>query len=145
MRCMLRLRDEQWGRILGHFPAEHIPESRPGHKPVPARDVLDTVLWILNTGAPWHMLPQCYPNYKTVHRRFQQWCVRAVLTSCALSNSHPSRCCSNDVAIGSTLLNPLRRLTGRSLTQPPGQRLSNCSTHPIDLSNLQYGNNPGIC
>ena len=20
------------------------------------------------------MLPQCYPNYKTVHRRFQQWC-----------------------------------------------------------------------
>lgn len=31
------------------------------------------VLWILNTGAQWHMLPQCYPNYKTIHRRFQQW------------------------------------------------------------------------
>jgi hypothetical protein len=25
----------------------------------------------LNTGAQWHMLPQSYPNYKTVHRRFQ--------------------------------------------------------------------------
>ncbi len=25
------------------------------------------------------MLPQCYPNYKTVHRRFQQWCEREVL------------------------------------------------------------------
>jgi transposase len=37
------------------------------------------VLWILNTGAQWHMLPQCYPNYKTVHRRFQQWCERKVL------------------------------------------------------------------
>lgn len=24
------------------------------------------------------MLPQCYPNYKTVHRRFQQWCEREV-------------------------------------------------------------------
>src|SRR5262245_66089915 len=22
-------------------------------------------------GAQWHMLPQSYPNYKTVHRRFQ--------------------------------------------------------------------------
>src|SRR5512141_1810133 len=22
------------------------------------------------------MLPQCYPNYKAVHRRFQQWCAR---------------------------------------------------------------------
>jgi transposase len=33
--------------------------------------VLEAVLWILNTGAQWHMLPQSYPNYKTVHRRFQ--------------------------------------------------------------------------
>ena len=31
----------------------------------------EAVLWILNTGAQWHMLPQTYPNYKTVHRRFQ--------------------------------------------------------------------------
>jgi len=23
--------------------------------------------------------PQCYPNYKTVHRRFQQWCEREIL------------------------------------------------------------------
>src|SRR5208282_5495805 len=46
-------------------------DGRPGRKPVPARRVLDAVLWILNTGAQWHMLPQCYPNHKTVHRRFQ--------------------------------------------------------------------------
>ena len=25
------------------------------------------------------MLPQCYPNYKTVHRRFQYWCRNEVL------------------------------------------------------------------
>ena len=25
------------------------------------------------------MLPQCYPNYKTVHRRFQHWCRNEVL------------------------------------------------------------------
>jgi hypothetical protein len=41
--------------------------------------VLEAVLWILNTGAQWHMLPQCYPNYKTVHRHFQQWCQDEVL------------------------------------------------------------------
>ena len=33
------------------------------------------------------MLPQCYPNYKTVHRRFQAWCrsevLRQVLTDIA--------------------------------------------------------------
>src|SRR5262245_41487105 len=42
---------------------------------------------ILNTGAQWHMLPQSYPNYKTVHRRFQTWCrdevLRRVLTDVA--------------------------------------------------------------
>ncbi len=46
---------------------------------LPPRAVLEAVLWILNTGAQWHLLPQCYPNYKTVHRRFQQWCQREVL------------------------------------------------------------------
>jgi transposase len=76
---MLRLSDEHWDRIREYFPEENIPEGRPGRKPVPAREVLDAVLWILNTGAQWHMLPQCYPNYKTVHRRFQQWCEREVL------------------------------------------------------------------
>jgi hypothetical protein len=45
---------------------------------LPARAVLEVVLWILNTGAQWHMLPQYYPNYTTVHRRFQQWCEREV-------------------------------------------------------------------
>ena len=76
---MQRLSDEQWGRIREYFPEENIPEGRPGRKPVPARQVLEAVLWILNTGAQWHMLPQCYPNYKTVHRRFQQWCEQQVL------------------------------------------------------------------
>lgn len=64
-----------------------MPDSRPGRKPIPTRQVLEAVLWILNTGAQWHMLPQGYPNYKTVHRRFQQWCreetLRKVLTDLA--------------------------------------------------------------
>jgi transposase len=76
---VLRLSDDQWGRIREHFPEENVPESRPGRKPVPTREVLEAVLWILDTGAQWHMLPQCYPSYKTVHRRFQQWREREVL------------------------------------------------------------------
>jgi hypothetical protein len=35
-------------------------------------------LWILNTGAQWHLLTKCYSHDKTVHRRFQQWCEREV-------------------------------------------------------------------
>src|SRR5207342_2739657 len=76
---MIRLSDLQWERIRHHFPEENIAEGRPGRKPVSTRYVLEAVLWILNTGAQWHMLPQCYPNYKTVHRRFQAWCQNEVL------------------------------------------------------------------
>ena len=84
---MIRLTDEQWERIRDHFPEENIADGRPGRKPTPTRCVLEAVLWILNTGAQWHMLPQSYPNYKTVHRRFQTWCrdevLRRVLTDVA--------------------------------------------------------------
>lgn len=71
---MKGISDTHWERIRHHFPEENIPSGRKGRKPIPTRSVLDAVFWILNTGAQWHMLPQCYPNYKTVHRRFQKWC-----------------------------------------------------------------------
>src|ERR1700729_3821369 len=77
---MIRLTDEQWERIRKHFPEEHIPDGRAGRKPIPTRHVLEAVLWILNTGAQWHMLPQSYPNYETVHRRFQTWCCHEILS-----------------------------------------------------------------
>jgi hypothetical protein len=67
--------DSTHGRAVGthpdHFPEEIIADGRPGRRPIPTRYVLEAVLGILNTGAQWHMLPQSYPNYKTVHRRFQ--------------------------------------------------------------------------
>ena len=76
---MIWLTDERWERIRKNFPEEHIPDGRPGRKPIATRHVLEAVLWILNTGAEWHMLPQSYPNYKTVHRRFQTWCCNEIL------------------------------------------------------------------
>jgi transposase len=37
------------------------------------RAVLNGILWVLRTGAPWGYLPERYPSYQTCHRRFQQW------------------------------------------------------------------------
>ena len=50
------MNDLDWERIRHHFPEENISEGRPGRKPVPSRKILEATLWILNTGAQWHML-----------------------------------------------------------------------------------------
>jgi transposase len=126
---MIRLTDEQWERIRNHFPEEHIPDGRPGRKPIATRHVLEAVLWILNTGAQWHMLPQSYPNYKTVHRRFQTWCrgevLRRVLTD--ITNELRDRGALNEQecfidAIGETIIVLLtieRRQVHQRVLNPP--------------------------
>ena len=41
---MIRLSDEQWERIRNYFPEEHIPDGRPGRKPISTRRVLGSLV-----------------------------------------------------------------------------------------------------
>src|SRR5579864_133791 len=75
------LTDEQWGAIEPHLPEEErAPVGPRGGRPYrPARDVMNGVLWVLRTGAPWCDLPSRYGAYQTCHRRFQKWVRDGVL------------------------------------------------------------------
>lgn len=67
------LTDAQWGILDGLIPE---PLRRPDGRGRPWKDrrpVLNGILWVLRTGAPWSDLPERYPSYQTCHRRFQQW------------------------------------------------------------------------
>src|SRR6476646_4702040 len=66
------LRDAQWSILEPFFTPKPKLEKR-GRPPQEARAVLNGVLWILRTGAPWQDLPKRYPPYQTCHRRFQSW------------------------------------------------------------------------
>ena len=69
----MELTDDQWARLNPLIPEPpHRADGR-GRPWTPRRPVLDAVLWILRTGAPWKDLPDRYPPHTTVHRRFQQW------------------------------------------------------------------------
>jgi transposase len=69
--------DEQWALLQPLIPEqERRASGRRGRPWRDSRDVLNGVLWILRTGAPWLDLPERYPPYQTCHRRFQRW-VRA--------------------------------------------------------------------
>src|ERR1700677_1386585 len=63
------LTDEQWNRIADFFPAN----GRRGGQWKGHRAVVNGVLWILSSGAPWRDLPLRYGPFQTVHRRFLHW------------------------------------------------------------------------
>ena len=73
--------DKQWDAIKDLFPVEEFddPEPKGGRPYRKARHVLDGVLWVLRTGAPWKELPRQYPPYQTCHRRFMNWNKEGVL------------------------------------------------------------------
>ena len=66
------LKDAQWAVVEACFKPKPRLEKR-GRPPREARAVLNGVLWILRTGAPWKDLPERYPPYQTCHRWFQRW------------------------------------------------------------------------
>lgn len=66
------LTDKQWDVLKPLFEPKRRSDGR-GRPWRDARDVLNGVLWVLRTGAPWKDLPDRYPPYQTCHRRFQQW------------------------------------------------------------------------
>lgn len=65
-----QLTDEQWA-ILNPLIAEPIRRDDGRGRPWREnREVLDSILWILRTGARWQDLPTRFPPYQTCHRRF---------------------------------------------------------------------------
>src|SRR5436190_12929943 len=49
------------------------PDEPTGRPPKDHRLILDGILWILHTGAPWRDLPERFGPWKTVHGRFNRW------------------------------------------------------------------------
>src|ERR1700720_1241422 len=73
------LTDAQWAFLEPLFRPKRRKDGR-GRPWKDPRAVMNGVLWVLRTGAPWHDLPGRYPPYTTCHRRFQQWQRSGLLT-----------------------------------------------------------------
>ena len=64
------LTDDEWARIRGYFP-EKEPGTR-GRPPKSSREILNAILWIARSGAPWRDLPERYGPWETVYTRFRE-------------------------------------------------------------------------
>ena len=64
------LTDKQWERLQGLLPPQKPPTGRPN---LDHRIVINGILWIARTGAPWRDLPESYGIWSTVASRFYRW------------------------------------------------------------------------
>jgi transposase len=64
-----RLTDDQWECIADLFPAP----AKTGRPQRNRRDIVDGILWILRTGAPWRDLPEEFGPWATVWDLFDTW------------------------------------------------------------------------
>jgi transposase len=64
------LTNTQWKRLQPLLPPQKPKTGRPA---LDHRRLLNGILWILRTGAPWRDLPACYGSWSTVASRFYRW------------------------------------------------------------------------
>lgn len=64
------LTNAQWQRLRPLLPAQKPPVGRPS---IDHRSVVNGILWILRTGAPWRDLPERYGKWETISGRFYRW------------------------------------------------------------------------
>jgi transposase len=62
--------DAQWELLKPLLPQR---TAKTGRKPVDPRTMLDGMLWILRTGAPWRDLPERFGPWQTVYDYFFHW------------------------------------------------------------------------
>lgn len=70
------LTDKEWSRLERLLPPQR-PTSAGGvyreH-----RQVVNGILWILRTGAPWRDLPERYGPWQTCYSRFHRWTAQGI-------------------------------------------------------------------
>src|SRR5215475_7738929 len=64
------LTDEQWNLVKRHIPCRTARTGRPARDP---RVMLNGIMWILCTGAPWRDLPERFGPWQTVYDHFRNW------------------------------------------------------------------------
>ena len=64
------LTNEQWEKLQPLLPAQKPKTGRPAQD---HRRILNGILWVLRTGAPWRDLPEELGNWNSVHRQYRRW------------------------------------------------------------------------
>ena len=64
------LTDQQWQQLRPLLPPQKPTTGRPGKD---HHTIINGILWVLRTGAPWRDLPERYGPWRTVASRCYRW------------------------------------------------------------------------
>lgn len=67
--------EEMWEKIKPLLPLESGYWGRPSR---PHRTIIEGILWIFRTGAPWRDLPPEYGPWNSCYNRFSRWTAQGV-------------------------------------------------------------------
>lgn len=71
------LTDDEWNRIADLVPPENT--GKQGHPRKSNRVILNGIIWIARSGAPWCDLPERYGPWETVYSHFRKWTEDGIL------------------------------------------------------------------
>ena len=72
------LTDRDWDKITPLLPRKRTKRGRP---PKDDRMIVEGILWVLRTGAPWRDMPEDFGKWKTIYTRFRRWTISGVWES----------------------------------------------------------------
>jgi transposase len=64
------LRDEDWKRLEQLLPSQIGKQGRPRKND---RLIVEGILWVLRTGAPWRDIPKEFGPWSTISNRYRRW------------------------------------------------------------------------
>lgn len=71
------LTDDEWNRVAPLLPPEN--SGKHGRPSKCNRTILNGIVWIARSGAPWRDLPERYGAWQTVYSRFRKWIEDGIL------------------------------------------------------------------
>ena len=71
------LTDQEWKKIAPLLPPEK--SGKPGRPSKDNRQMLNAMIWLARSGAPWRDLPERYGSWNSVYSRFRKWIEDGIL------------------------------------------------------------------
>jgi transposase len=66
----MMIKDTEWSKIAPLLPSQIGKQGRPRKND---RIVIEGILWMIRTGAPWRDLPPDFGSWETVYSRMRRW------------------------------------------------------------------------